>query len=77
MILTDKIDVGDVVVLRSESFSYFDEDLEELRGVEGEVIHITSRSDGSSKELVLKFEVPKKILITQLPREYVQVAARA
>ena len=75
--LIDKIDVGDLVVLRSESFSYFDEDLEELKGVEGEVIHITSHSDGSSKELILKFEVPKKVLITQLPREYVQIAARA
>jgi len=72
-----KIDVGDMVVMRDEAFQHFDEDCSELRGIEAEVVYISSNGDGSSKDLTLKFECPNKILITKLPRSYVQIAGRA
>jgi len=43
-----KIDIGDGVVMRDEAFKHFDEDCSELRGVVGEVVHISTNEDLSA-----------------------------
>ena len=72
-----KIDVGDGVVMRDEAFKHFDEDCSELRGIVGEVIHITANEDLSAKSYTLKVECPTKVIITKMPVGYLQIPGRA
>jgi len=67
-----KIDIGDGVVMRDEAFRHFDEDCSELRGVVGEVVHISNNNS-----YTLKFECPTKVIITKMPLSYLQIPGRA
>jgi len=72
-----KIDIGDGVVMRDEAFKHFDEDCSELRGVVGEVVHISTNEDHSPCSYTLKFECPTKVIITKMPHAYIQIPGRA
>ena len=72
-----KIDIGTEVVMRDEAFKHFDEDCSELRGIVGEVVHISTNEDLSAKSYTLKFECPTKVIITKRPIDYLQLPAIA
>ena len=72
-----KIDIGTEVVMRDEAFQHFDEDCSELKGIVGEVVHITANEDFSIKNCTLKFECPTKVIITKMPIDYLQLPAIA
>lgn len=69
-----RYDTGDLVLLREDAFECLDEDCSDLRGLLGEVIHISSVLEGC--ELTILFKEKKRI-ITTVPQPFVTHVAQA